>query len=47
MLLPGVLSLHDADQLVGDLVDFVALEQVGDLTRGQHVVQVLQEALVL
>ena len=36
-----VLSLHDGDQVLSDIVDLIPSEQVRNLTTGQHVVHVL------
>ena len=41
------LLLHDRNQLRVDLIDLVPSEKVGDLSRGEHIVDVLQEAFIL
>lgn len=41
-----VLTLHDGDQVLDDVIQLVTGEQVGDLTAGQHVVHVLCRAEV-
>ena len=43
---PGELLLHHGNQLSSDLTHFIPCKQVGDLSRGQHIVKILQEALI-
>lgn len=35
-----MLSLHDGDQILGDVIQLVTGKQVGDFAAGQHVVHV-------
>ena len=40
------LLLHHRDEVGVDFIDFISSKQVGDLSRGEHVVDVLQESLI-
>jgi len=43
---PGELLLHHGNQLSSDLIHFIPRKQVADLSRGQHIIKILQEALI-
>ena len=43
----GVFSLHDGHQLGSDLVNLITCEQAANLAGREHVIDVLEESLVL
>ena len=44
---PRILLLHHRDQFSSYLIQFIPSKKVGDLPWGEHIVEVLQEALIL